>query len=252
MTTSQPSRACPVDLHYPEPKLPNLDLAAIIGRGGRIRRRRRLTQAAAVLAACVATGGVIAGTRGFTIGMFPSQSGPAAALSAGPIDAQVAEDPPANGRLTLISRSPRNWTTVAWATRRGDVCSASFSGTPTRGGLAGSVDCPEWDRSEVPGSGSRAFSALVPDGALASSAVPGTTWPILGLTSPQAVRVVLSASGKDVSATVVSLPIGTGKAVGVFMAWIQVPGEGFSSGDITSETAYDRIGRIIAHTSNPP
>jgi hypothetical protein len=254
MTTPQRGPACPVDLHYPDPRPPNLDLAAIIGHGGRIRRRLRLILAGAVLVACVATGSVIAGARGFSISMFVSQSGPAAAPSAAPIDAQVAEDPPANGKLTLISSWPRHWTTVAWVTRRGDVCSASFGGTPTQGAPTENVDCPEWDRSEVPGSGSSAFSALVPDVALASSSVPGSSpaWPILGLTSPQAVRVVLAAFGRDVSATVVSVPIGAGKAVGVFLAWIRVPGNSFSSSDVTSETAYDQSGHIIAHASNPP
>ena len=118
MNTPQPDRACPVDLHYPDPQPPNLDMAAIIGRGRRIRHRRRLTQLGAVLTACVAVGSVIVGARGFTVRMFPSQSGPAAAPSAAPIDAQVAEDPPANGKLTLISSWPGHWTTVAWATRR--------------------------------------------------------------------------------------------------------------------------------------
>ena len=108
MTTPQPGRGCPVDLHYPDPQPPNLDLAAIIGQGRRIRHRRRLSQLGAVLAACVAVGSVIAGARGFAISMFPTPSGPAAAPSAAPIDAQVAEDPPANGKLTLISSWPRH------------------------------------------------------------------------------------------------------------------------------------------------
>ena len=42
MNTPQPGRACPVDLHYPDPQPPNLDMTAIIGRGRRIRHRRRL------------------------------------------------------------------------------------------------------------------------------------------------------------------------------------------------------------------
>jgi hypothetical protein len=249
MTTPQPGRACPVDLHYPDPQPPDLDLAAIIGHGRRIRHRRRLTQLGAVLAACVAAGSVIAGARGFTISMFPSQSGPAAAQSAPPIDALVAEDPPANGKLTLISSWPRHWTTVAWATRRAEVCWATFR-TPSQG-AAQNVECPAWPRSEVPGSAGIAFSALVPDVALASS-VPGTAWPILGLTNPQAVRVVLTAFGKDVSASVVPVPIGAGKTVGVFLAWIRAPGNSFSSSDVTNEAAYDQSGHIIAHASNPP
>ena len=251
MTTPQPGHACPVDLHYPDQQPPNLDMGAIIERGRRIRRRRRLTQAAAVFAACVATGSVIAGAHGFTISMFPSQSGPSATPSAAPIDAQVAENPPANGKLTLISNWPRHWTTVAWATRRGDVCWATFR-SPVQAAVT-DVECPEWDRSEVPGSDS-AFSPLVPDVALASSSVPGsgTAWPILGLTSPQAVRVVLAAFGRDVSAIVVPVPISSGKTVGAFVAWIPVPGSSYSGTDVTSETAYDQSGQIIARISDPP
>jgi hypothetical protein len=250
MTTPQPGRACPVDLHYPDPQPPGLDLASIIGHGRRIRHRRRLIQLGAVLTACVAVGSVIVGARGFTISMFPSQSGPAAALSAAPIDARVAEDPPANGKLTLISSWPRHWTTVAWATRRGEVCWATFR-TPIQGATE-KVECPAWPRPEVPGRGGIAFSALVPDVALALSSVPGTAWPILGLTNPQAVRVVLTAFGKDVSANVVPVPISAGKTVGVFLVWIRAPGNSFTSSDVTNEAAYDQSGHIIAHTSNPP
>ncbi|MGH3287724.1 MAG: hypothetical protein ACRDPD_24005 [Streptosporangiaceae bacterium] len=249
MNTPQPGRACPVDPHYPDPRPPDLDLAAIIGRGRRIRHRRRLAQLGAVLAACVAAGSVIAGARGFTIRMFPGQPGPAAGASAAPIDALVAEDPPANGTLTLISSWPRQWTTVAWATRSSGVCWATFR-TPGQGATQ-NLDCPAWTRSDVPGSGGIAFSALVPDVTLASSG-PGTAWPVLGLTNPQAVRVLITASGKDVSATVVPVPIGAGKTAGVFLAWIRAPGHSFASSDVTSEAAYDHSGHIIAHASNPP
>jgi hypothetical protein len=246
MTAPQPGRACPVNLNYSEPQPPSLDLAAVISRGRRIRRRRRLTQLGAVLAACVAGGSVIAGARGFAVSVFPNQSGPADASSAAPIDAQVAEDPPANGKLTLISSWPRHWATVAWATRRGEVCWATFR-TPVQG-AAEDVECPAWPRSEVPGSGGVAFSALVPDVALASS-VPGNAWPVVGLTSPQAVRVVLAAFGKDVSADVVPVPVSAGKTAGVFVAWIKAPGNSFSSTDVTSEAAYDKSGRIIARAT---
>jgi hypothetical protein len=249
MTAPQPDRGCPVNLNYPDPQPPSLDLAAIIGHGRQIRHRRRLTQLGAALAACAAAVSVIAGARGFAVSVFPSRSGPAAASSAAPIDAKVAEDPPANGKLTLISSWPRYWTTVAWATRRGEVCWASFR-TPVQG-AAEDVECPAWPRSEVPGNGGVAFSALVSDAALASSA-PGNAWPVLGLTSPQAVRVVLAVFGQDVSANVVPMPISGGKTVGVFVAWIKPPGSSFSSADVTSEAGYDKSGHIIAHASNPP
>jgi hypothetical protein len=249
MTTPQPGRACPVDLHYPDPQPPDLDLAAIIGHGRRIRHRRRLTQFGAVLTACIAVASMIAGARGFTISPIPSQSGPAAVPSAAPIDALVAEDPPANGKLTLISGSPRHWTTVAWATRRGEVCWATFR-TPMQGATE-DFECPAWSRPEVPGSAGTALSAWLPAVALASS-VPGNAWPILGLTSPQAVRVVITAFGKDFSASVVPVPIGAGKTVGVFLAWISAPGGSLTGSDITNEAAYDQSGHMIAHASDSP
>jgi hypothetical protein len=74
---------------------------------------------------------------------------------------------------------------------------------------------------------------------------------VLGLTSPQAVRVVLTAFGKDVSANVVPVPVSAGKTVGVFLAWISTPGTSFTSSDVTSEAAYDQSGHIIAHATNP-
>jgi hypothetical protein len=247
MTSPQPSRACPVDLHYPEPQPPDLDLAAIIGHGRRIRRRHRLTQLGVVLAACVAVGSVIAGTRGFAISIFPNPSGLAAAPSAAPIDAQVAEDPPANGQLTLISNWPAHWTTVAWATRRDELCWATFR-TPMQGGTQ-EVGCPAWSRSEMPGSAGTSLSPLFPNVVLASS-VPGSV-PVLGLTSPRAVRVVLTAYGKNVSANVVPVPIGAGNTVGVFLAWITTSGDGFDASNVTSEAAYDQSGHIIARAGNP-
>ncbi len=246
MTAPQPGRACPVDLDYPEPQPASLDLSSIIGHGRRIRRRRMLSSIGAVLAACLAAASVIAGARDFSIRPFPGQASPPAAPSAGPIDAQVAEDPPFNGKLTLISSLPEHWTTVAWVTRQGDVCLGTFS-TPAQSGTA-RVQCPEWDPSELPRSGSSALSSIVPDGTLwAAPHGNGSSLPVIGLTSPQAVRVVLTALGEAVSATVVPVPAGPGKTVGVFLAWIRLPGDAYNSTDITSEAAYDRSGHLIAH-----
>ncbi|MDR2988177.1 MAG: hypothetical protein LBV34_25415 [Nocardiopsaceae bacterium] len=250
MTTPEPGGRCPIDLHYADPQPANLDLEAIIVHGRRIRHRSRLTQLGVVMAACVAVVSVIAGLRGFTISMVASQAGPPPVSSPTPVDALVAEHPPANGKLTLISRSPRHWTTVAWATRRGEMCWATFR-TPMQGDT-GEVECPAWNRSEVP-SGADIVSSLFPDVALAGSAHGnGDIWAILGLTNPRAVRVVLTASGQDVSAGVVPVPISAGETVGVFLAWIRVPGGEFGAGAITNEIAYDKSGHSIARVSNPP
>jgi hypothetical protein len=75
---------------------------------------------------------------------------------------------------------------------------------------------------------------------------------VLGLTSPQAVRVVLTAFGKDISANVVPVPVSAGKTVGVFLAWISAPANRFTSSDVTSEAAYDQSGHIINHATNAP
>jgi hypothetical protein len=246
VTTPQPGHAVPVDLHYPEPQPPGLDLRTIIGNGRRIRRRRRLSSIGAMLAAFLAVGSVVAGMRGFTISIFPSPSGPAAAPSAAPIDALVAADPPATGKLTLISSWPPHWTTVAWATRRGEVCWASFR-TPMQGDTMG-FQCPVWGGAEVPRTGSSALSSLDP----AIAPVERSGFPILGLTSPQAARVVLTAFGMDISARVVPLPMEGAKSVGVFIAWIRAAGGSLNSSDISSEVAYDQSGHVIAHASFPP
>lgn len=252
MSAARPGRDCPVDLHYPEPRPPALDVGAIVGRGRRIRRRRTLARAGAVLAGCVAAASVITGTRGFTLSVLAGQPGPPAAAGAAPIDAQVAQDPPASGKLTLIGSWPRHWTTVAWATRRGEVCWATFR-TPMQGGTE-EVQCPAWEGSQVPGS-SRALSGLDPGIAPDVPPVAGRDlFPVLGLTSPQAARVTLTAFGLHDSARVVQVPLRAGRTVGVFLAWIQAPASagGYSSTDITSETAYDTAGRIIARTLSPP
>ena len=123
MTQWPGGRECPVDLHYAEPQPRQLDVGLIIGRGKRIRRRRRaLAGATAGLVACAAIASVITGIRGFMVSFFPRASSPAASGQEVPIDALVAGDPPWNGELTLVSTWPRHWTTVAWATRSGAVC----------------------------------------------------------------------------------------------------------------------------------
>jgi hypothetical protein len=64
--------------------------------------------------------------------------------------------------------------------------------------------------------------------------------------------VVLTAYGKNVSASVVPVPVGAGKTVGVFLAWIPAPGGGFSTSAITTEISYDQSGHSIERISNPP
>ena len=145
---------------------------------------------------------------------------------------------------------------MAWVTRQDQVCWATFR-TPMQGATE-DLQCPDWDRSQIPASGSKTLSSLDADAAPAVSYVPGrgTLFPLVGLASPQAVRVTLTAFGRQDSAPVVPVPIGAGKTVGVFLVWLAVPGNpdsaGYSSSDITSETTYAQDGQVISRVNNPP
>jgi hypothetical protein len=235
----------PVDLDYPEPGFRSLDLGSILVRGRRIRRRRRLAHAAAALVASAAIASAVAGARGHAIGLFqPPPAGPPAGQPAAPIDALVASHPPANGQLTLISSWPRHWTTLAWATRDGSVCWATYR-VPMSGGTE-QFECPAWSPADVPGAGTRALSPLFPG--IFPDAPDGRLVPELGLATPRASRVTVTFAGKDFSATVVPVPLPGGKTVGVFITWIRLPAhqDSYGSSQVTREIAYDRGGRIIA------
>jgi len=237
-------RECPVDLHYGEPESPYLDVGLIIGRGRRIRRRRALARAGSVLVAGAAMVSVIAGVRGYAISFAPPASPAAGGRAAAPIDALVAGNPPVNGQLTLVSTWPRHWTTVAWATRGGTVCWATFR-TPMSGATE-VVDCP-WAPSDVPGEGAQALSpplsVILPAAPAGSSLVPA-----VGLVTPRADRVTLTLFGREFTADVVPIPLGGGKVTGLFLAWVKLPPNvsGYGTSNFTREIAYDRAGHILA------
>src|SRR5689334_7191676 len=115
-------RTCPVDLDFTEPHPAELDVGVIVRRGRTIRRRRRIASAGAAVVACAAAASIVVGVRGASFRWFAPPATSAPAIPAKPIDAQVAENPPVNGKLTLLSNFPPHWTTVTWATRQGDVC----------------------------------------------------------------------------------------------------------------------------------
>jgi hypothetical protein len=236
---------CPVNLDYPEPELKLLDVGPILARGRRIRRRRVLAQAAAGLVACAAITGAIAGARGYTIGLpGHAAAGPPASRPVVPIDALVASDPPADGQLTLISTWPRHWTTVAWATRRGEVCWATYR-VPMGGGTE-EFECPAWSPTDVPGEGARGLSPLFP--AIMPFAPDGRLEPVYGLTTPRADRVTLTFLGKHFSSNVVPVPLPGGKTVGVVIVWIRLPPgqDSYDSNQLTREIAYGPGGRVVA------
>ena len=236
---------CPVDLNFPEPNPVRLDLAPIIRHGRSIRRRRRITTAAAAMAACAAAASVIAGTRGATFRWFPpaAVSGPGTRVT--PVDALVATDPPVTGKLTLVSNWPRHWDTVAWATRRGDVCWAAYH-TPMAGASEGYM-CPGWSGTDIPGAGRQNLSPLLPATAPFSPETPALV-PELGLVTPRAVRVTVTFAARDFSAGVVTVPLGGGKTIGVYLIWLRVPpgSGGYGSNDVSGAIAYDAAGRIVA------
>lgn len=240
-----PNRECPADLGYPEPELRLLDLGSIRVRSQQIRRRRALVHAGAVLVAVAAIASALAGARGYTLGLVPPAGRPAV-----PVDALVASDPPANGQLTLLSTWPRHWTTVAWATRGGAVCRATYR-TPMRGATE-DFECPAWSPADVPGEGTRGLSPLLPGIfpiAAGRRLVPG-----IGLVTPRANRVAVTFTGKTFTASVVPVPLRGGDTAGVFIVWIRVPAglSGYRSSQLTREIAYGRGGRIIARHGSWP
>lgn len=240
-----PSRECPVDLDYPEAELRLLDLGSIRARSQQIRRRRALAQTGAALVAVAAIAGAIAGARGYALGLFPPPAaGPPAGRTAVPIDALVASDPPANGQLTLLSSWPRHWTTVAWATRGGAVCWATYR-TPMQGGTE-DFECPAWSPGDVPGEGARGLSPLQPG--IFPVAANGRLVPEIGLATPRAARVTVTFAGKNFTANVIPVPLHGGKTIGIFIVWIRLPAglSSYGSSQFTREIAYGRGGRIVA------
>lgn len=236
---TQPAHeTCPVDLHYPEPAAADLDLPAIVGRGRRIRRRQRLGKAAAAAVACVAAASIALGLRGTTLTWFPGRPASPAGRAVTPIDSLIAIHPPVGGKLTLLSRWPKGWTTVAWATRDGQVCWLTY---PARGGVP-DQNC--WQPADVPGRGGAGFGPLMPTVA----PYPVRRVAEFGLVTPRADRVALTFFGHRFSAGVVPVPMAGGKTVGVYMIWLAVPASasGYGSGDFGGAVAYDRAGHVVA------
>ena len=239
---TQPAReTCPVDLHYPEPAAADLDLPAIVGRGRRIRRRQRLGKAAAGAVACVAVASMAVGLRGTTFAWFPGHSESQAGRAVTPIDSFIAINPPVGGKLTLLSNRPKGWTTIAWATRDGQVCWATY---PTAPGGVTDQNC--WQPADVPGRGGEGFGPLMPTAELFP--VRRVAVPEFGLVTPRADRVTVTFFGRRFSAGVVPVPMGGGKTIGVYMIWLAVPASanGYGSGDVGGVVAYDRAGHVVA------
>ncbi|HET7246103.1 MAG TPA: hypothetical protein VFJ07_14825 [Streptosporangiaceae bacterium] len=237
---TQPAReTCPVDLHYPEPEAADLDLPAIVGRGRRIRRGQRLGKAAAAIVTCVALASIAVGLRGTTFTWFPGRSQAPAGRAVTPIDSIIAIHPPVGGKLTLLSNRPTGWSTVAWATRDGQVCWLTYH---TVAGGGEQDEC--WARTDIPGRGSSDFGPLMPTTEL----YPVRRVAEFGLVTPRAARVTVTFFGRRFSAGVVPVPMGGGKTAGVYMIWLAVPASASGSGgsDVGGAVAYDHAGHVVA------
>jgi hypothetical protein len=243
MNPASAGEHCPVDLDYPEPHPAGLDPVPIMRRGRRLRQRRRIAAAGLALASCAAAASIVVGARSGT--WFPPPATAARPAAAAPIDAQVAATPPVTGVLTLLSRWPAHWTTVAWATRGGAVCWATFR-TPMQGGSS-QYECPGWPSGQIPAPASQAMSPLLP-GIFPEAPGRSRLVPEVGLVTPRAVRVQVSFFGHAFSAAVVPVPLGGGRTVGVYFIWMRLPPgvSGYGSPDIGPATAYDAAGRVVA------
>ena len=158
----------------------------------------------------------------------------------------MAHHPPVGGRLTLLSRWPGHWTTVAWGTRSGGVCWAAYR-TPLRG-TTEEVHCPGWGAAEIPRDGARQFGTPDPGTLPAGDGAGDGLTPWAGLVSPRAAKVTMTFFGHDFSAPVLPVPVRGGKVVGAFLIWLRLPpgGGSYSTSSITSETAYDAYGHVLA------
>jgi hypothetical protein len=72
--------------------------------------------------------------------------------------------------------------------------------------------------------------------------------PVVGLVTPRADRVTLTFFGREFTADVVQIPLGSGKVTGVFLAWAKLPPNvsSYSTSNFTQEIAYDQAGHILA------
>lgn len=238
-------QTCPVDLDFTEPHPAQLDLTSIVGRGKSIRRRRRVANAGAAVVVCAAAASVVVGVRGASFHLSPPAAASPPGVAAKPIDAQVAADPPVTGKLTLLSNFPAGSATVAWATRQGEVCWATYR-TPGTGETE-DFQCPGWSGTEIPGPGRPGLSDLqFSTGSFGGSST--TLEPAFGLAAPRATRVTVTFFGRSFSAKVVPVPLGGGKTVGVYLVWLRVPASasGYGTSDLGRSTAYDAAGHIVA------
>ncbi|GEM_PF-2923856 len=241
----------PVGLDYPETHPPVLPMAAIVARGRRLRRARRLSSVLAGLAACGALAVAGAGGRAALAGLLRSPRPVPAGVAL--VDSLVAASPPVTGKLTVISRWPRDWITVAWASRSGSVCWASYR-TPMRGGSDG-YECPEWAAADVPSAAPAAPAGAVGFGPLLPMVEPGSVRSGRGLLVSEIGLVTTAAAGVTVAfrgalyhARVVRVPLAGGRSVGVYVVWLPLP-PGVTSPDsteITGLAGYDRAGRLVA------
>jgi hypothetical protein len=242
MNAFQRGGECPLDLKYAEPAPVALDLAAIVGRGRVIGRWRRAAQAVAAVAACAALASIGIGLDQASFTWFPASTAAPSGPAALPIDASVALNPPVGGKLTLVSSWPAHWTTVAWGTRTGQVCWASYR-TPALEGTWGS----ECQGGALPGEGGKGLSGLQPGiEPLAPSDGP---IPEIGLVTPRATRVTVTFFGRVYSAGVVPVPMAGGKTVGVYLVWMRMPAGAhgsYTSVDFGGEVAYDQAGHVVA------
>ena len=135
---------------------------------------------------------------------------------------------------------------MAWATRGGEVCWATYRGQ-ARGG-DWEFECPEWSRSDVAAAGRGGLSWLMPGTLPFPAGRHGDLVPEVGLVTPQAARVTVTFFGREFSAGVVPVPLGGGATVGAYLIWLRLPPgvSGYGSSDTGPAVAYDATGRVVA------
>lgn len=224
-----------MSLEYDDPLVPLVDVATVISRAHRIRRRRRAVAGTALALISAAT--VVLPTAVPTGKSRPAPN-PAAQLGEDPL---LLANPPV-GAVRVLSRSPQHWTTVAWVTRSGGYCRAAFR-TPMQGGTksglcTGRVD-GLFSTTEPNLFMKPLFDALPP---VSSGNTIG-----VGLVRGPVTTVDVTIFGRTVTAAVVPLVVRGAVLVGGYAVELPLGGRtGYGWEDITSVVARDASGRILA------
>lgn len=237
------SDACPINLHYADPRPSTIDVHAIVRDARRIRRRRITT-------ASLASAAVLATVAAVSLSVSHAVSHTSTVRPAGIYNSSTVKSYPPVDTIVVLgtyadAQTPYQ-SAIAWISRSGDLC---YGGAD--------VSTRSANRSILGLSCGTAPADLATAGP--TELIPG--WPVfqptpskvgefiaIGLLRGTAARVEVTANGETAEAPVYPLATVTGEAAGAYAVWLRAESDGsIRSADITSVRALDSNGHVIAH-----